>query len=164
MVSGQGCRGTEQIRGNNCGEHHIFRISNGTYRLTIRHLAEKLSETFYDLDDAIEYRDLILKELSTPESVRKENQQTYQKKYRLAKKEWLFDTTRQKRQYNKKIRPPAPPPRPKRQPKPPPPPKVPKPPKASKDKVNVFSTDYPTDNRWSGKQPTASGPVILRWD
>ena len=162
MVSGQGCRGTEQIRGNNCGEHHIFQISNGTYRLTIRHLAEKLTETFYDLDDAIEYRDLILNELSTPESVRKEKKIEYQKKYRSAKKEWLLDSTRQKRQYNKKIRPPAPP-RPQRQPKPPPAPKPPKQ-KKIKDKVNVFSTDYPTDNRWSGKQPVSSGPVILRWD
>jgi len=160
MVSGQGCRAKEQIRGSNCDEHHIFRISNGTYRLTIRHLGEKLTETFYDLDDAIEYRDFLLNELSTPETVRKENQKKYQVEYRTAKKEWLLDTSRQKRQYNKKIRPPAPPPRPKRQPKPP------KPPKQKKiiDIVNVFSDKYPTDNRWSGKQPVASGPVILRWD
>ena len=160
MVSGQGCRAKEQIRGSNCDEHHIFRISNGTYRLTIRHLGEKLTETFYDLDDAIEYRDFLLNELSTPETVRKEKKIEYQQKYRTEKKEWLLDTSRQKRQYNKKIRPPAPPPRPKRQPKPPKPPKQ----KKIKDIVNVFSDYYPTDNRWSGKQPVASGPVILRWD
>jgi len=158
MVSGQGCRNSEQMRGNNSGEHHIFENQNGTFRTTIRHLGVREVNTFPTLAEAILYRNSILSELATTEAIRKENQKKYQQKYLEKNKERLRDPNRVKRQYNKKIRPPAPPPAPKRP--------APKPPKQKviKDRVNIFSNIYPTDNRWSGKQPVASGPVILRWD
>jgi hypothetical protein len=160
MVSGQGCRNSEQIRGSNSGEHHIFENKNGTFRTTITHLAVREVNTFPTLADAIKYRDSIISVLSTPLAVRKENLKKYQQEYLVKYKERLRDPNRVKRKYIKKIRPPAPPPTQKRLPKQPKPPKV----KKIKDKVSVFSNNYPIDNRWSGKQVTVSGPVIVRWD
>lgn len=159
MVSGQGCRNTEQIRGTNSSEHHIFQNKNGTYRVTITHLGVRQVQTFPTLEDAVKYRDSIITLLSVPLAVRKENLKKYQREYLIKYKERLRDPNRVKRKYNKKIRPP-PKQRLPKEPKQPKPPKV----KKIKDTVNIFSNNYPTDNCWSGKQPVASGPVILRWD
>lgn len=162
MVQGQGIRPEGYTAGNNSNEHHIFSLKTGSFRVSFCFQSIRYRSTFPTIEEAIEYRDLIIEELAVPEAVRIANFKKYHTDYWIKNKEWIKDTTRPRRVYRKKIRPPAPPPPPKRLPKIAAPKKEPKP-KRQMEHLNIFSTVYPTDNRWSDRQPLNKGPVLLTW-